>query len=169
MSDDTKDAERLAQLEAEVAALKAAQPKPQPSAEEIERSMARARDELHQMREGRMSLAMPPSVHQYFADGVTAADCADLARAAHAPTGPSSAGAIPSSQQVTGVHPHGGPLPQLTPGWGYSPPLSNPPGTGPGSAADRIVDEFDRRDRAELVEREARLRAMQQLAERNND
>ena len=36
---------------------------------------------------------------------------------------------------------------------GYSSPLSNPPGTGPGSQADKIVDEFDRRDRAELARR----------------
>src|SRR6516164_981264 len=123
MSDDTKDAERLAQLEAEVAALKAAQPKPQPSAEEIERSMARARDELHQMREGRMSLAMPPSVHQYFADGVTAADCADLARIARAPTGPTSG--VPGAQQATGGS---GPQPSSTPGWSEPRPLGPPAG-----------------------------------------
>jgi len=61
-------------------------------------------DRMHQMRERRMSLATPPSVRQYFADGVTAADCADINRAAHAPQGPSSQGAIPSSQQASNVH-----------------------------------------------------------------
>ena len=100
--------------------------------------------------------------------GVSAADVADIVRASHRPQGPG--GAIPSGgqTQVTGVHPHGGPVnvPGGGTGWGYSPPLSNPPGTGPGSAADRIVDEFDRRDRAELIERDAKMKAMQQMAER---
>ena len=50
-------------------------------------------------------------------------------------------------------------------GWAREIPLSNPPGTGPGSPADRIVDEFDRRDRAELIERGARLQTMETLAE----
>jgi hypothetical protein len=165
---DNKDAERLAQLEAEVAALKAAQPKPEPTWEEREAASAKFRDEMHQMREGRMSLAMPPSVVRDMAGGVSAADVADIVRASHRPQGPG--GAIPSGgqTQVTGVHPHGGPVnvPGGGTGWGYSPPLSNPPGTGPGSAADRIVDEFDRRDRAELIERDAKMKAMQQMAER---
>jgi hypothetical protein len=165
---DKKDetAERVAALERELADLKSAvKAAPAPyDPVEAERSAAKFRDEMRALSEARASV-IPPWLREACAGGVTAADCADLARAAHAPTGPSSAGAIPSSQQVTGVHPHGGPLPQLTPGWGYSPPLSNPPGTGPGSAADRIVDEFDRRDRAELIERDAKLKAMQKMAE----
>jgi len=101
MTDDAKKPEdEIAALRAEVEALKAAQPKPQQSAEEIERSMARARDELHQMREGRMAYAMHPSVVRDMAGGVTNADIQDIVRASHRPQGPNSAGAIPSSQQV---------------------------------------------------------------------
>ena len=54
--------DEIAALRAEVEALKAAQPKPQPSAEERAREIARWQDEMHQMREGRMSFATPPSV-----------------------------------------------------------------------------------------------------------
>jgi hypothetical protein len=119
-----KDAERLAQLEAEVAALKAAQPKPAKSAAEREREIAEWQDQMHQMRERRMSMAMPPSVVRYFSDGVTAADCADIARVAHAPTGPASA--VPGAQQRTGG---GNPQSSPTPGWSDPRPLTNPPGT----------------------------------------
>src|SRR5262249_58893978 len=85
---------------AKVEALEAAQPKPQKSREEQERETREWMDKMHQMREGRMSLAMPPSAVRYFADGVTAADRADLARIAHAPTGP---GMISSSSTPSNV------------------------------------------------------------------
>ena len=120
---DNKDAERLAQLEAEVAALKAAQPKPKPSREEEERATAKWINDMHQMRERRMSMAMPPSVHQYFADGVTAADCADLRQQARRPTG--MPGMIPSSHQPSDVR---APQPSSTPGWVEPTPLGPPPG-----------------------------------------
>src|SRR6516225_5404445 len=94
MSDNTKN--EVAALRAEIEALKAAQPKPQPSREERERADAEHRDWVYQMQERRMNLATPPSVEQYFADGVTPADCADLARIAHAPTTPAM---IPRGQQ----------------------------------------------------------------------
>ena len=141
MPDDAKDAERLAQLEAEVAALKAAQPKPQPSREEQERATAEWIDRMHQMREGRMSAAMPPSVHQYFADGVTPADCADLRQQTHRPTGRPSM--IPTSPQPTNVRGSAGD------GKGYVEPrpLTNPPGTNWVDAI-AIADEV--RQRAEL-------------------
>jgi hypothetical protein len=48
-------------------------------------------------------------------------------------------------------------------GWSASIPLSPPPGV---AQADRLMDAQDQRDRAELVEREARLQAMEKLAER---
>jgi len=80
------------------------------------------RDQMHQAAERRMSMAMPPSVHQYFADGVTPADRADLARIAHAPTSPTSG--VPGAQQSGG-----GPPPSSTPGWSEPRPLTNPPGT----------------------------------------
>jgi hypothetical protein len=40
--------------------------------------------------------------------------------------------------------------------------LSPPPGVGP---ADRLMDAQDQRDRVELIEREARFRAMEEMAE----
>jgi hypothetical protein len=58
----TNKKDELAALRAEVDALKAAAPKPQPSAEERERATREWIDQMHQMREGRMSLATPPSV-----------------------------------------------------------------------------------------------------------
>jgi hypothetical protein len=100
-------------------------------------------DEMHQMRERRMSQATPPEVVRYFADGVTDADCADIRRASHAPTGPSSQGIIPSSQQVTGVHTGGR---SSTPGWQEPRPLRNPDGT---NWVDAIAIADDQRQRAE--------------------
>ena len=77
---------------------------------------------MHQMREGRMSRAMPPSVVRDWAvlddnlvKGIALRD-------ARAPTSPS--GTIPNSQQVGGR----GPLPSSTPGWSEPQPLTNPPG-----------------------------------------
>src|SRR5262249_62234334 len=104
----TKQTDELAKLRAEVDALKAAQPKPQQTWEEIEASADKFRDEMHQMREGRMSLATPPSVVREFAvlDDATVKGIA--LRDARAPTGPSSQGAIPSSQQVSNVRGAGG-------------------------------------------------------------
>jgi hypothetical protein len=58
-----------------------------------------------------------------------------------APTGPSSQGVIPSSQQVSNVRTGGSST-------GYVVPLSNPPGV---AQADRLMDEQDRRDRIELA------------------
>jgi hypothetical protein len=92
----TDKADELAELKAKVAALEAAQPKPQPSREERERADAEHRDWVYQMQERRMALATPPSVRQYFADGVTPADTADLARIAHAPNTPAM---IPRTDQ----------------------------------------------------------------------
>jgi hypothetical protein len=115
------------------------------------------RDQMHQAAERRMSMAMPPSVHQYFADGVTAADCADIARIARAPTGPTSG--VPGAQQATGGS---GPQPSSTPGWSEPRPLGPPAGV---AQADRLMDVQDAKDRAELIEREARFKAMEKLAE----
>jgi hypothetical protein len=77
----------------------------------------------------------------------------DIVRGSHAPPGPSSQGIIPTSQQLTGVRPGGGAAP--TTGWQTERKFGD---TGqhptPGvNYADRIVDEFDRRDRAELAQR----------------
>jgi hypothetical protein len=50
-------------------------------------------------------------------------------------------------------------------GWSATTPLSPPPGV---AQADRLMDAQDARDRVELIEREARMRAMQKMAEGND-
>jgi hypothetical protein len=120
---DSNREDEIAALRAEVDALKAAQPKPQQTAEEIAASAAKFRDEMHQMREGRMSMATPPSVVREFAvlddnlvKGIALRD-------SRAPTGPSSQGAIPSLQQVSNVRGTGG-VPGLGTGWSHATPLA---------------------------------------------
>ena len=110
--------QELADQKAKVEALEAAQPKPQPSAEERERETREWMDRMHQAREGRMSLAMPPSAVAYFADGVTPADCADLRQQSHRPS--SRPGVIPDSQ--TSGRP-GGNVPGGGTGWCTRPRL----------------------------------------------
>jgi hypothetical protein len=119
----TKQSDELAALKREVEELKAAQPKPQPTAEERERATREWIDQMHQMREGRMAMATPPSVVRDWAvlDDRMVKEVA--LRDARAPTSPS--GTIPNSQQARG----GGPLPSSTPGWSEPRPLTNPPGT----------------------------------------
>jgi hypothetical protein len=91
-----------------------------------------------------MSMAMPPSVHQYFADGVTAADCADLRQQAHRPSG--RPGMIPATPSADGSGPAN--VPGSGTGWQEPRPLGPPPGV---ALADKLMDEQDRRDRAELA------------------
>ena len=68
-----------------------------------------------------------------------------------APQGPSSAGIVPTSQQVSNVRVGGAPnVPGGGTGWMREVPLRPPPGV---AQADRLMDEADRRDRAELVQR----------------
>jgi hypothetical protein len=125
MTDDAKNqADEIAQLKKEVEELKATvSPKLQPTREEQERATAEWINEIHQMREGRMSLATPPSVVQYFADGVTPADCADLRQQAHRPTG--RPGMIPD-KQVSNVR--GGNVAGSGTGWAHEIPLGPQPG-----------------------------------------
>ena len=150
--------EEIADLKRQLAevkdAMRAAQPKPKPSREEEERATAEWRDKMHQAAERRANSWTPPSVHQYFADGVTAADCADLRQQAHRPAG--RPGMIPD-QQPASPRPSAGD----GTGWGHSTPLGPPPGV---AQADRLMDEADRRDRIELAERLAKQSAMQKLA-----
>jgi hypothetical protein len=121
----TKNADdKIAALEREVAELKAAKPKPQPSREDQERATAKWIDEMHQLREGRMAYATPPSVKRYFADQDDRMVKEIALRDARAPTGPSSQGVIPSSQTVSNVHVGG-----KSSGWVDPRPLRNPEGT----------------------------------------
>jgi hypothetical protein len=75
-----------------------------------------------------------------------------------APLGPSGEGIIPSSQQMSNVRLGS----SGTSGWRDATPLAPPPGV---NILDRIMDHEDAKDRAELVERRARMQATQRLAE----
>jgi hypothetical protein len=142
MTDEAKNqADEIAELRKEVEALKAATA-PAPAVD-WERRVAEHRDQMHALSERRMNFAHPPEVVRYFADGVTPADCADLRHQAHRPTG--RPGMIP--EQPSNVR---APQPSSTPGWVAPTPLSNPPGV---AQTDKLMDEQDRRDRAELAQR----------------
>jgi hypothetical protein len=69
-----------------------------------------------------------------------------------APQGPSSAGIIPTSQPLSNV---GRNVAGGGTGWMRELSLRNPPGT---NIADKLMDEQDRRDRAELVQRAEAMR-----------
>jgi hypothetical protein len=114
---------------------------------------------MHQMREGRMAQAMPPSVVRDWAvlDDRMVKEIA--LRDARAPVGPSSQGVIPSSQQMSNVHTGGK---SSTPGWAREIPLGPSPHQ---RYVDAQLDAQDAKDRAELIEREAKFKAMQKLAE----
>jgi hypothetical protein len=115
----------IAALRAEVEALKTAlsgkEDKP-PKSTFVEMTDAEHRDWVHQMQERRMSMAMPPSVHQYFADGVTAADCADLRQQARRPSG--RPGMIPAQPTSSNRD-----MPDSNKsGWRDATPIGPPPG-----------------------------------------
>jgi hypothetical protein len=113
--------EELAALKREVEELKAAQPKPELSAEDRERRAREWASEMHALREGNMRYAMPPSVVRDMAVLDDNLVKAVTLRDARAPTSPSSA--IPGSQQGTRVG-----VPSSTPGWSEPTPLGPPPG-----------------------------------------
>jgi hypothetical protein len=121
-------------------------------------SDAEWRDQMHQASERRMSLAMPPSAVQYFADGVTAADCADIVRASHRPTG--RPGMIP--EQPSNVV-RGGNVAGSGTGWAHETPLGPPPGI---RYVDQQIDAQDAKDRAERTQQQAQMEAMRRFAER---
>jgi len=141
----TKNADdEIAALRREVAELKSAVKVAEPTdPRETARRIAEWENEMHQMREGRMRLATPPSVIRDFAvlDDRMVKEIA--LRDARAPTGPSSQGVIRSSQTVSGVHVGG-----KSSGWVDPRPLSNPPGT---NWVDAIAIADDVRQRAELA------------------
>jgi hypothetical protein len=133
--------DEIAALKRELANLKNAM-KPVDRAAEA-KATAEFQSEMHVLRERNASV-IPPWMRDACAGGVTDADARDLARAARAPTGPSSAGIIPSSQTVSNVR--GTNVAGSGTGWAREIPLSNPPGT---RYVDAIVEADTARQRAE--------------------
>ena len=116
MTDDAKNAEKIAALERELAEVKAAVKSPAPDPMADAQALAKWQDEMHQMRERRMSCATPPAVVRDWAvipDHIVRGVVNDR----HAPTGPSSRGT----------------------GWAHEVPLSNPPGVNYADRTNRIV------------------------------
>jgi hypothetical protein len=72
-----------------------------------------------------------------------------------APTGPSSAGIIPTSQELSRISAGAGLAGSNTTGWCKPTPLGPQPGI---NHVDRLVDAQDRRDRLELIQREEAMR-----------
>jgi hypothetical protein len=137
MTDTDKD--RIAALEREVAALKEKAKPPEPFVPK----------EPYQRYDPTANMSMPLSTLRDMCNAVPDHVMRGVIRDNRAPSG--RPGVIPDSQQPSNVRPS--PARSNTPGWVTAPALSNPPGTGPGSLSDKIVDEFDRRDRAELAQK----------------
>jgi hypothetical protein len=147
--------DELSELRARIAELERAKPAPMPD----EAAAAKWRNEMHQAAENRMARANAFSHEDLRAmEAATPADtCRDLWQHGRTP-GPSAAG---TSGMITKVSSNAG-LPGSNTGWRTAPAIGLPPGV---AIADRLMDAQDARDRAELVERHARMQAMQKLAE----
>ena len=108
---------------------------------------------VHQMRERRMAFATPPSVVRDW-NVLDTATCQDLWRHGTVQS--------PAQSSASGQTRASTPTANPTPGYVDPRPLRPPDGV---NYADRLMDERDRRDRAELIEREARFKAMAKLSE----
>ena len=151
MSDD--DSKQIAELKAEVDKLKAAMT----SAPDDPQAAARWADEMHQLREGRMSAASAFSRADLAA--MEAACPGDTARAIamrdnRAPTTPTSA--IPGGQQIGRVSSSPGLPGSNTSGWAREIPLSPPNGIG---YVDRLLEVDSARQRGERMVQDVRLKA----------
>jgi len=135
--------EEVAQLKAEVAALKAAQAPPK-SREEIEADCRAFQDEMHQLRERQMSnIPTPPEQLRAYAAACPPGTAHDLWRHGTVQS-PSQAGA---SGQVTRTSTAPG-IPGS--GWAKERPLGPQPGI---NYVDAIAIADDVRQRAELIRR----------------
>jgi hypothetical protein len=141
-----KQTDELRKLKARVEELERAAKPPEPF-----------KPELWEPTDYTSRMSMPASAMREMVNAIPSDVVRNIAlRDARAPVGPSSQGVIPSSQQLTGIRAGGGS------GWAREIPLSPPPGV---AQADRLMDAQDQRDRAELIARDAKLKAMQKLAE----
>jgi hypothetical protein len=135
---------RVEELEAKVA------PPPVPPMS----SDAAWRDEMRAMSERRMNFASPPlsaEERKAMNDACGPSAIRDIVGHGAMP-GPS--GQIPTTAQIGAVHGPSGIAGSGT-GWVTPPPLGPPPGV---AQADRLMDEADRRDKAELAQRLARAK-----------
>jgi hypothetical protein len=132
MTDTDKD--RIAALEREVAALKEAGKPPAPF-----------KETPYQRWDPTANMSMPLStmLEMHRAAGHV---MGGVLRDNRAPTG--RPGMIPDSQQASNART--GNVPGSGTGWAREIPLSNPPSV---AQADKLMDEQDRRDRAELAQR----------------
>jgi hypothetical protein len=103
-------------------------------------------------------MCMPPSALAAMVNAVPDRVLRDIVHDNRGPRTPTST--IPRSERPAG----GGPanVPGSGTGWTHEIPLSPPPGV---QQSDKLVDAQDARDRAELIKRDAQLRAMEKLAE----
>jgi hypothetical protein len=104
------------------------------------------------------NFSLPPSVVREMAAAVPANFMRDIVRDNRAPMTPAT---IPASQQAS-QRPGAGD----GTGWSRSIPLSPPPGV---AQADRLMDAQDARDRAELIEREAKFKGDGDTGRANRD
>jgi hypothetical protein len=116
-------------------------------------SDAEHRDWVYQMQERRMAMATPPSALQ---DMVAAEPKGFMSGVLHDNRAPTTPATIPQAQST------GGPANVRGTGWVDPAPLGPPPGL---RYVDAQLDAQDAKDRAELVEREARLKAMEKMIE----
>jgi hypothetical protein len=134
------DAQRIAKLERELAALKAAQAPPPPF-----------KPEPWQQFDPTANMSMPRSTLLEMAAAIPDATIKGIVRDNRAPTG--RPGVIPGSQQVSSARHGGTNAPGDGTGWAREVPLGPQPGI---NHVDRLIDEQDRRDRVELAERLAK-------------
>ena len=143
----TKKDDELAALKARVEELERANKPPEPF-----------KPEPYEPIDWTARMSMPPSALAAMVNDPSNQVMRGVIQDRHAPTG--RPGMIPATQGTADRAPAN--VPGSGTGWGAATPLGPPPGV---AQADRLMDEADRRDRAELVERDARLKAMAKLAE----
>lgn len=150
--------DKVKELERQLAEMKAALPTP------VDHAAERAwRDEQHAAAE-RRAAAYNPFTRSQLAEMQAAAPddvCAGIIRDNRAVPGQRSA--LPPSQQISDVR--GGGPPVNTTGWRDAVPIGPQPGI---QHVDRLLDEADRRDRLALIQEEARRRALEKAAEKND-
>jgi hypothetical protein len=139
------DKEEIAELKKEVADLKA---KISPPPFDMERELREHRERMHRMSEERMSNASAFTRDDLRAmeRACSTAEVQDLVR--HS--------TVQSPSSISAPNQKPDPAPKVEPnrtGWSNPTPIGPPPGV---NYADRLMDEQDRRDRAEDLERRRR-------------